>query len=422
MSRSSAHEESGSLASRIGFAIVLCGEDLRIRSWNDRAERSSGGALRQGQDLSEAFGDSAARGLQEACRTAVTTGETSHAVIGDCSPAPATICPVPGPGGGKNALILWSPADAGVPSVPCSPPVADACLEDPVGGDCEGTEDENLVAPGLSGKSRAPSASVGAPRPGSSTWRNDSSSPSAQAVPASATTAVSTSESTAVELGRELESIESLVASLCQNRTLSPDARERLQKIRGESSWARTLVDRARRAAEPPVPVRTRAERVPRPAETVCDLEGTIDTIRERLRGEIERRNARIHVLGPLPPATFLVREAESLFESLIRFGLAEGDGVAQRLEIGCLAPDHPRALPDPGFRTFFVADNAGYGGGMAGPANTDESGSDALAVSSAGAGLAVARRLVERHGGQLWIELDVGRGSRTYFTLPCAG
>lgn len=44
----------------------------------------------------------------------------------------------------------------------------------------------------------------------------------------------------------------------------------------------------------------------------------------------------------------------------------------------------------------------------------------NATSISGLGLGLNIAKNIIEKHGGRIWIESTLGQGTRVFFTLPC--
>jgi PAS domain S-box-containing protein len=89
------------------------------------------------------------------------------------------------------------------------------------------------------------------------------------------------------------------------------------------------------------------------------------------------------------PPGGRIVVQAEALPEPTVRFAVMDsGPGIA------------PEQLPHV-FGRYWQGNRADRRG--------------------IGLGLAIAKGLVESHGGRIWVESQVGEGSRFYFTLPAA-
>lgn len=130
-----------------------------------------------------------------------------------------------------------------------------------------------------------------------------------------------------------------------------------------------------------------------------------------------------VEVLGTLPHAWCDRIRVGEVFQNLISNALKYNDKPAKRVEVGCLGEAEPTAHPvPPGHNVYWVRDNGigirekhvdavfrifkrlhgrdKYGGGT-------------------GAGLTITRKIIERHGGAIWVESVKGEGSTFYFTLP---
>lgn len=148
---------------------------------------------------------------------------------------------------------------------------------------------------------------------------------------------------------------------------------------------------------------------------TVVQSEAVVDVALDNLAERIEDAGGVVTVDRSMLPQVYGdSAQLARVFQNLISNGLKfHKKGVAPRIEVG--------AEPDQDRHVFYVRDN-GIG--------IREEYYDRVFVifkrlhgaeyfPGAGMGLAICRKIVERHGGEIWVESEPGQGSTFYFALP---
>ena len=118
---------------------------------------------------------------------------------------------------------------------------------------------------------------------------------------------------------------------------------------------------------------------------------------------------------GPLPTVCLHEFQLEQLFQNIIGNAIHYRSEAAPRI--------HIKAEPDGDAWRFSIQDNgigiaAEYKEKIFGMFKRLHTAAD---YSGTGMGLAICQRIVERVGGRIWVESQLGRGSTFFFTLPAA-
>lgn len=133
----------------------------------------------------------------------------------------------------------------------------------------------------------------------------------------------------------------------------------------------------------------------------------------ELTQGRLHERGVQINIQPGMPhvfgDAKRLLELVQNLIDNAAKY---MGSQPEPRIEIGC--GGHEKGMP-----VFYVRDN---GMGIS-PEHHDRifglfNKLDPN-VEGTGVGLALVKRIVEFHGGRIWVESEIGKGSTFFFTLP---
>jgi signal transduction histidine kinase len=148
------------------------------------------------------------------------------------------------------------------------------------------------------------------------------------------------------------------------------------------------------------------------------DVAGAVRKIVEALQDSIADKGAAVDV-DDLPPAWGDPTAIEQIFANLIGNAVQYLDPARPgRIKIGVSDLDGPGNLP--GLQVYYVEDNGlGIPPAYHQRMFTAFNRLHADAAQGEGIGLALVRRMVERHGGRIWLESAAGAGTTFFVALP---
>jgi len=152
------------------------------------------------------------------------------------------------------------------------------------------------------------------------------------------------------------------------------------------------------------------------------DINAVVEDVRALMETTLEERNAKIVIPKPLPAIVCDKPRTTEVFRNLITNAVKYNDAAEKIVEVGYL--DILVTLKGLEREVFYVKDN---GIGIHLDFHEDifrifkRLNDEDDRSKGTGAGLTFVRKIVERHGGRVWVDSAPGAGSTFYFTLKRA-
>ncbi len=143
------------------------------------------------------------------------------------------------------------------------------------------------------------------------------------------------------------------------------------------------------------------------------DLNAVLARVRQDLEYSLGEKQVELHVTGDLPTVTGDPTRLTEVFKNLLSNAIKFNTSPHPIITIA--------SQEEPGAHVLSVADN-GIGidpryreriFDLFERLNPQEQ------FEGTGAGLAICKKVIEGHGGRIWVESELGKGSTFYFTLP---
>jgi PAS domain S-box-containing protein len=149
------------------------------------------------------------------------------------------------------------------------------------------------------------------------------------------------------------------------------------------------------------------------------ELNAAIDDIALMMETTLKEENAIITIAGPLPEIVCDKIRVTEVFRNLITNAVKYNNKEKKIIEIGCLSGKQASDRIEK--QVFYVKDN-GFG-------INEEFHEEIFRIfkrlneeddekKGTGVGLTFVRKIIERHGGRIWLESTPGEGTTFYFTL----